>query len=138
MSLKQTSIDKLNQLVRFEIENCDLTEFDFDLFLFVLNLQVLYVNNSLGNMRIDLKNLVNLKCIILERLDDLEALSNIKSPNLFFARLYDCKIDNQKADSILNESWLPQLHALHLSNNSLTKLDLSWFKSLSNLVELNL
>ena len=140
IKLCQSPFQNLKKLIKLEIHDCDLSEFDFDSLNSLTSLQIIGIHINISvKFKIDLNMLINLKWIDLgfnkqHDENNLELITNDHSYNrLTYVRVHNSMIDFTKQ---LN---LPELKYLNISNVDLSQqISQQIFNGIPSLIQLNL
>lgn len=139
LSISETKIfdrpfQNLNKLIKVELENCDLVEFDFDSINSLTFLEILEMSCENSNteltLKLDLNQLVNLKSLSLNSIQ-VELIT--ESLN----QLTKLKLCHRSFD--FSQFEVPELKCLDISHVDLSQqINIQWFNGMIGLIELNL
>lgn len=140
LSISDTKIfyrpfQNLNRLIKIELENCDLIEFDFDSINSVTSLEILGMSCENSNkeltFKLNLNQLVNLKSLSLNSIQ-VELISETLN------QLIKLKLCHKSFD-FLRQIEFPELKCLDISHVDLSQqISVQWFNGMFGLIELNL
>lgn len=140
LSISDTKIfnrpfQNLNKLIKIELENCDLAEFDFDSINSITSLEILEMSCENSNkelaLKLGLNELVNLKSL---NLNSIEIEFITESLN----QLTKLKLCHKSFD-FSRQIEFPELKRLDISHVDLSQqISIQWFNEMICLIELNL